>query len=130
MGGGGNMKVIERNDYLKALIARRENGQVKVVTGIRRCGKSYLLKVLFKDWLVKEGNVQPDDILAIELDDSTWLRCRNPLELEKTVKEWKAARGEGSPRSASRSSTRSSFAKRSRTHIFRKGREICILQIS
>ena len=87
------MKVIERNDYLKALIARRENGQVKVVTGIRRCGKSYLLKVLFKDWLVKEGNVQPDDILAIELDDSTWLRCRNPLELEKTVKEWKAARG-------------------------------------
>ena len=43
------------------------------------------LKVLFKNWLVKEGNVQPDDILVIELDESTWLKCRNPLELEKTA---------------------------------------------
>ncbi len=87
------MKTIERGDYLNALIARRGNGQVKVITGIRRCGKSYLLKTIFQNWLLKDGDINPDDILSIELDDSTWLKCRNPLELEKTVKEWKLSRG-------------------------------------
>ncbi len=71
------------------------NGQVKIVTGIRRCGKSYLLKTLFRDWLKREKGVLDQDILMLELDDSTWIRCRNPLELDKTVREWKAAHGDG-----------------------------------
>ena len=87
------MKTIARNDYLNALVARRQNGQVKVVTGIRRCGKSYLLKTIFRKWLLREAGVKPQNILSIELDDNDWLRCRNPLELEKTITNWKTARG-------------------------------------
>lgn len=50
-----NMKKIERNRYLKQLIESRQNGFIKVVTGIRRCGKSYLLNVLFYHYLLDNG---------------------------------------------------------------------------
>mgnify|MGYP003307681829 FL=1 len=42
------MKIIERNDYLNKLISRKENGMIKVLTGIRRCGKSFMLDPIFK----------------------------------------------------------------------------------
>lgn len=46
---------IQRDSYLEQLIAYRWDGMVKVITGIRRCGKSYLLKVLFRRYLVEQG---------------------------------------------------------------------------
>ena len=49
------MKEIKRQMYLDKLINRRENGLIKVVTGIRRCGKSYLLDPLFKNYLISTG---------------------------------------------------------------------------
>ena len=48
-------QIIQRNHYLQKLIDRRENGLVKVITGIRRCGKSFLLFNLFYDYLIESG---------------------------------------------------------------------------
>ena len=61
------MKKINRNTYLEKLINRRENGAIKVLTGIRRCGKSYLLDPIFKDYLISTG-VKEDHIIKLELD--------------------------------------------------------------
>ena len=47
--------MIERNLYLNRLIDRKENGMIKVITGIRRCGKSYLLFNIYRDWLINSG---------------------------------------------------------------------------
>lgn len=47
--------IIERNYYLNQLIARKNNGLIKVITGIRRCGKSFLLRTLFKQHLLDAG---------------------------------------------------------------------------
>lgn len=71
---------IERNRELQRLINSRKNGQIKIITGIRRCGKSYLLHILYRDYLLKEG-VSPEQIITIELDNDTNIRYRNPLEL-------------------------------------------------
>ena len=46
---------IERNGYLKQLVLRKDNGMIKVITGIRRCGKSFLLFQIFKKYLLKNG---------------------------------------------------------------------------
>ena len=62
------------------------DGQVKVITGIRRCGKSYLLRILFKNYLLHSG-VPEDHILSYELDLAKDIRYRNPLELAKAVRE-------------------------------------------
>ena len=61
------MKEIERNLYLNKIINRRENGLIKIITGIRRCGKSYLLDPLFKNYLLADG-VKEDHIIKLELD--------------------------------------------------------------
>lgn len=61
------MKKINRDTYLEKLINRRENGAIKVLTGIRRCGKSYLLDPIFKDYLISTG-VKEDHIIKLELD--------------------------------------------------------------
>lgn len=58
---------IKRNSYLNKLISKKNNGQIKVITGIRRCGKSYLLDPIFRDYLLQEGT-PPDHIIKIELD--------------------------------------------------------------
>jgi hypothetical protein len=79
---------ISRDYYLNQLVSRMWNGQVKVITGIRRCGKSYLLKTLFKRHLIESG-VAESDILTIELDEIKALKYRNPLELSKFVDAWK-----------------------------------------
>ena len=58
---------IKRDRYLNQLISYMWDGQVKVITGIRRCGKSYLLFTLFKNYLKCEG-VKDEQILSFELD--------------------------------------------------------------
>ena len=58
---------IERPVSLNELVRSRGNGSIKIVTGIRRCGKSYLLKTLFKDHLLKEG-ISADHIIVIDLE--------------------------------------------------------------
>ena len=62
------MKKIERPSYMRQLIESKDNGLIKIVTGLRRVGKSYLLKTLFKEYLLNEG-VQRDHILIIDLED-------------------------------------------------------------
>ncbi len=76
---------IKRDFYLNKLIKHKKNGLVKVVTGIRRCGKSYLLFKLFRDHLIESG-VTSDHIIAVALDDYGNKELRNPDELYKYVK--------------------------------------------
>ena len=83
---------IKRDRYLARLVSRMWNGQVKVVTGIRRCGKSYLLKRLFKRHLVENEGVQERSILTLDLDDDSNIRLRNPLELSAFVRKWMKGR--------------------------------------
>ena len=71
---------IKRTRYLEQLIRKRENGLVKVVTGVRRCGKSYLLNNIYYNYLRAEG-VAEDHIIMLALDDDENIRYRNPLEL-------------------------------------------------
>ena len=59
---------IKRDYYLNKLIQHRKNGLVKIVTGVRRCGKSYLLFKLFRDHLLKSG-IKDDHIISVALDD-------------------------------------------------------------
>lgn len=61
------------------------DGQVKVITGIRRCGKSFLLNVLFKNYLLRQ-NVSPDNIISIELDLTKDIKYRDPLALAEYVR--------------------------------------------
>ena len=80
------MERIERNYYLNKLIEKRDNGRVKVVTGIRRCGKSVLLFDIFGDFLKAEG-VGEDQLITLKLDVVKNARYRNPLELDKYLRE-------------------------------------------
>lgn len=77
---------IKRERYLQKLISFMWDGQVKVITGIRRCGKSYLLRTLFKEHLLHDG-VPSDHILSFELDLTKDIRFRNPLELSSYVRK-------------------------------------------
>jgi predicted AAA+ superfamily ATPase len=58
---------ISRKTYLQKLIDRRDNGEIKIITGSRRCGKSWLLKKIYKDYLVSVG-VNPDHIIIVSFD--------------------------------------------------------------
>lgn len=80
------MKIIERNDYLNKLISRKENGMVKILTGIRRCGKSFMLDPIFKDYLINSG-VKEDHIIKLDLDDIKNIKYLDPIELDKYVDE-------------------------------------------
>ncbi|MDE6342304.1 MAG: ATP-binding protein [Muribaculaceae bacterium] len=77
--------VIKRERYLKQLIRLRDNGQVKIITGIRRCGKSFLLNRIFASYLMLDG-VGPANIIQIDLDDDTNARYRNPMELSAFIR--------------------------------------------
>ena len=77
---------IKRDFYLDELKAVMHNGQVKIVTGIRRCGKSYLLFEIFRDYLRKAG-ITDDQIVAIQLDSDEFERLRTPRELSAYVKK-------------------------------------------
>ena len=72
--------MIERDYYLKKLIHHMWNGEIKVITGIRRCGKSVLLFELFYSYLRGQG-VQEDEIIKIELDQRRYYKYRNPITL-------------------------------------------------
>ncbi len=82
--GGGFMK-IERTFYLNQIISKRDNGRIKIITGIRRCGKSYLLFNLYKDYLLAEG-VKDKQIIKIALDEIDNLEYRNPFKLNEYIK--------------------------------------------
>lgn len=77
--------MIERNVYLSKLISSKGNGFPKIITGVRRCGKSYLLKEIFKKHLLREG-VSEDNIIIVELDDLKNVKYRNPIELDKYIR--------------------------------------------
>ena len=72
--------MIERKFYLDEIVRHMWNGEVKVITGIRRCGKSVLLFELFYQYLLDRG-VQDDHIIRIELDQRKFYRYRNPIVL-------------------------------------------------
>lgn len=78
------MERIERNLYLNRLISKKHNGKVKIITGIRRCGKSYLLRHIFKDYLLANGT-EPDHIIEIALDQKEYEKYRNPNALYEYV---------------------------------------------
>ena len=77
---------IKRDSYLQQLISYRFDGLVKVITGIRRSGKSYLLKNIYKAYLLQDG-VKEEQIIIIELDLAKDIKYRNPLLLSKYVRE-------------------------------------------
>lgn len=77
---------IQRDSYLNQLISYRFDGLVKVITGIRRCGKSYLLKKLYKDYLLNH-QVKEEQIISIELDLVKDIQFRDPLRLSSFVRE-------------------------------------------
>lgn len=78
--------VIQRKKYLDKLISKKDNGLIKVITGIRRCGKSYLLFQLYHEYLNSIG-VKDDCIVEIALDEVANARYKNPFELDKYVRE-------------------------------------------
>lgn len=69
--------IIKRDFYLNRLISHKHNGWVKIITGIRRCGKSFLLFNLFKEHLIKQG-VKSDHIIEIAFDDFRYKKYRDP----------------------------------------------------
>ena len=75
-----------REQYLKEIISKKDNGRIKIITGLRRSGKSVLLFQLYREWLLGEG-VKEDQIIALALDIFENARYRNPLELDKYVRD-------------------------------------------
>lgn len=69
--------IIEREQYVNELFSKRWNGKVKIITGIRRCGKSFLLSVLYKNKLLNEGTAE-DEFVEISLDRKSHMKFRNP----------------------------------------------------
>lgn len=80
------MEIIKRDIYLNRLIERRENGLIKVVTGIRRCGKSYLLFKLYYQYLLASG-IDASRIIRIPLDDEEYEELRESKRLSAYIKE-------------------------------------------
>ena len=77
--------IIKRDRYLQKLIAKKDNGLIKIITGIRRCGKSFLLFNLYHEYL---NSVGIDDVHIIELalDEAMNARYRNPMELDAYIR--------------------------------------------
>ena len=78
------MERIERRDYLDKLIAFKDKKLIKVITGIRRCGKSTIMEI-FRDWLLNNG-VSPEQILYLNFEDYDNIELRNPLALHQYIK--------------------------------------------
>ena len=79
------MQEIKRDLYLERLINRKENGLIKIVTGIRRCGKSYLLDPIYKNYLL-ENKVKEDHIIKIDLDERKNNKYLNPDTLDSYIR--------------------------------------------
>lgn len=77
--------VIERKQYLDELIKKKDNGRIKIITGIRRCGKSYLLFELYKNYLLN-NNVSNTQIIELALDDIENINYRDPFKLNEYIK--------------------------------------------
>ncbi len=78
------MKTIQRDFYLQELISKKENGMIKVITGIRRCGKSYLLFEIYRNYLLSIG-VKEENIIMLALDAVQNAPYRDPLKLSEYV---------------------------------------------
>lgn len=78
--------IIDRNEYVAQLLAKRWNGKIKIVTGIRRAGKSFLLSTLFKNRLIEEG-VRKEDFVEVALDRKSDIKYRNPNLLYDYIME-------------------------------------------
>lgn len=76
--------IIQRDNYLNQLISARGNGLIKIITGIRRCGKSFLLSTLFRNYLDAQG-VAPGHIIDIALDDRKNMKLRDPDQLLRHI---------------------------------------------
>ena len=74
-----------RKEYLNKLISKKDNGRIKIITGLRRSGKSVLLFQLYHEWLLGEG-IREDQIIALALDIFENARYRNPMELDKYIR--------------------------------------------
>ena len=77
---------INRDYYLNKLVSAKNDGLIKVVTGIRRCGKSYLLNNIFYEYLLIDG-VNENHIIKVALDDSDNEELLNPKKLSKYIKD-------------------------------------------
>lgn len=78
--------MLPRTQYLEKLIRKKDNDRAKVITGLRRCGKSVLLFHLYKEYLIHEG-VSPDQIIGLALDTLANAKYRNPIELDQYIRE-------------------------------------------
>ena len=78
--------MIKRDSYLNCMIHHMWNGEVKVITGLRRCGKSVLLFDLFYEYLLSQ-EVQEDHIIKIELDQRRYYKFRNPITLCEYIED-------------------------------------------
>lgn len=85
--------LFKRNLYLDKLISKKDNGLIKVITGIRRCGKSILLFELYNEYLNSIG-ILDENIVKISLDDVSNIKYRNPFELDKFIREKVSKNGE------------------------------------
>ena len=83
----------ERGYYLNRLIQKMHHPYIKIITGVRRCGKSYLLKTLFCDYLYTQG-VKPEQIILIELDDDRFEALRDKQKLREYVEQKAAGDGQ------------------------------------
>lgn len=77
---------IQRDRYLSQVIEKKNDGMIKIITGIRRWGKSYLLNILFRQHLLDTG-VGEKDIVMLALDEDINAKYRNPIEIGKYIRE-------------------------------------------
>ena len=75
--------MIKRDYYLEKIKDKMWNGSVKIITGIRRCGKSYILSEIFRGYLLESG-VTPDHIISVSLDLEEFEALQNPRELSRS----------------------------------------------
>ncbi len=75
-----------RKQYMDQLIRKKDNGRIKIITGLRRSGKSYLLFSLYRQYLLDSG-IGEDQIIGLALDEIDNAKYRNPFELDKVIKE-------------------------------------------
>ena len=76
--------MIERKEYLERLVSKIGNGMIKIITGIRRCGKSFLLFNIFYDYLISQG-IEDECIIRIPLEDDDYRELRNPDNLKEYI---------------------------------------------
>ncbi len=82
----GDIEMLPRKQYVDELIRLKDNGRIKIITGLRRSGKSVLLFELFREHLLEEG-VTSENIISVQLDDLQSIKYRNPIELDKYIRE-------------------------------------------